>query len=201
MVQTRELRWAEGDSSEEVLARPLVAGVDAISSSARSPKRSAISRIRRRDQRDLFACRHSRLFPIFMWRLSPKVRRSGERRRMKLPLELSRSWSQNAPFCWMIKACSPETEWSGMTTSLCSVKRPSEAVLCCAKLTQCRSLSVLWLDHDSRSTAGGRIIIACAFSGYLSLQMGQCVLTAEDPSGCIQRCKQLRWTYLTEPVH
>ena len=57
---------------------------------------------------------------------------------------------------------------------LCSVKRPSEAVLWLAKLTQCLSCSA-WLDHDSSSSAGGRIIIACAFSGYRALQMEQCV--------------------------
>mgnify|MGYP006888863188 CR=1 FL=1 len=64
-----------------------------------------------------------------------------------------------------------------------------------------RSRSARWLDHDSSSSAGGRIIIACAFSGYRALQIEQCVLTADDPSGWIQRCKQLRCTYLTEPMH
>jgi len=77
----------------------------------------------------------------------------------------------------------------------------SEAVLWLAELTQCLRRSARWLDHDSRSSAGGRIIIACAFSGYLALQMEQCVLTADEPSGWIQRCRQLRCTNLTEPWH
>ena len=88
-----------------------------------------------------------------------------------------------------------------MTTSLWSVKRPSAAVPWAAKLTQCFRFCERWLDHDSSSSAGGRIIIACAFSGYFALQIEQCVLTADEPSGWIQRWRQLRCTYLTEPAH
>ena len=74
-------------------------------------------------------------------------------------------------------------------------------MLTCEKLTQWRSLSERWLDHDSSSSAGGRIIMACAFSGYRVLQIGQCVFTADEPSGCIHRCRQFMCTNLTEPVH
>mgnify|MGYP007018351100 CR=1 FL=1 len=95
----------------------------------------------------------------------------------------------------------PETEWSGIETSLCSEKRPSEAVEWRLKEIQWRSLSVRWLDHDSSMIAGEWIIIACADSGYFALQIGQCVLTALDPSGCIQRCRHCRCTYFTVPVH
>ena len=52
-----------------------------------------------------------------------------------------------------------------------------------------------------RVRAGGRVILACAFSGYFALQIEQCVLTADEPSGWIQRCRQLRCTNWTEPWH
>mmetsp|Transcript_24476 Transcript_24476/g.49676 ORF Transcript_24476/g.49676 Transcript_24476/m.49676 type:complete len:212 (-) Transcript_24476:712-1347(-) len=187
--------------SRSALLRPLLRLE--LSSSPRSaePSRRILRRMRSRAQRDRLACRLSKLLPIFICRHSPKASLSGAERRMKVPLELSRSCSQNWLPLWMISACSPDTEWSGMTTSLCSVNRPSDAVLWLAKLTQCLSRSARWLDHDSSSNAGGRIIIACAFSGYFALQMEQCVLTAEEPSGCIHRCRQLRCTNFTEPWH
>ena len=72
---------------------------------------------------------------------------------------------------------------------------------CAAKLTQCFRFCERWLDHDSSSSAGGRIIIAWAFSGYFALQIEQCVLTADEPSGWIQRWRQLRCTNWTEPWH
>lgn len=106
------------------------------------PRRRRFSLMRKRNQRERFACNCSRLLPIFRCKLSPNCSLSGVHNRIKVPFDDSRSCNQNSSLEWMTSACSPETEWSGMTTSLWSAKRPSEAVPCCAKLTQCRSFNV-----------------------------------------------------------